>query len=258
MAFDVPGGAYDRFMGRYSEPLAVPFAELAGVSRGQRVVDVGCGPGALTSHLSSLTDAALVTAVDPSPPFVAAVAQRCPQAEVHLAAAESLPFPDNSFDAALAALVVHFMSDPVAGLREMARVCKPGGHVAACVWDGPTGALGPFWDAARETDPTAQDEAHLAGARRGNLADLLAACGLVEIESASVTVEVLHPTFDEWWQPYTLGVGPAGEYVARLDDNARRRLVAAARTVLGDGPFTVSATAWAARGSVPAVACSTR
>jgi SAM-dependent methyltransferase len=250
MSFDVPGGAYGRFMGRYSEPLAVPFAEFAGVTGGQRVVDVGCGPGALTAHLSSLTDAALVTAVDPSPPFVAAVRQRCPHADVYLAAAEELPFADDTFDAALAELVVHFMRDPVAGLREMARVCTPGGHVTVCVWDGPTGALGPFWDAVHENDPTAKDESQLAGAKDGQLADLLDAAALDNIESGSITVEVVHPTFDEWWQPYTLGVGPAGEYVARLDAGARERLAATARAALGPGPFTVSATAWAARGSV--------
>jgi SAM-dependent methyltransferase len=248
--FDVPGGAYGRFMGRYSEPLAVPFAQFAGVSGGQRVLDVGCGPGALTAHLSSLTDAALVTSVDPSPPFVTAVKQRCPQADVYLAAAEDLPFADGSFDAALAELVVHFMSDPVRGLREMARVCRPGAHVSVCVWDGATGALHPFWEAVHENDPTAKDESDLAGARDGQLAHLLAAAGLDNIESGSVTVQVVHPTFDEWWQPYTMGVGPAGEYVACLDGGARERLAATARTRLGAGPFTVSATAWAARGSV--------
>ncbi len=250
MSFDVAGSAYGRFMGRYSEPLAVPFTKFAGVSSGDHVLDVGCGPGALTAHLSSVTHAGHITAVDPSPPFVEAVRQRCPEADVHLAAAEVLPFPDDVFDVALAELVVHFMSDPVAGLREMARVCRPGGHVAACVWDGATGALGPFWQAAHAVDPSAQDESALAGAREGHLADLFAAAGLATIEAGSVTVEVVHPSFDEWWEPYTLGVGPAGAYVTQLDDDARERLATAARAALGAGPFTVSATAWAARGSV--------
>lgn len=250
MSFDVAGSAYSRFMGRYSEPLAVPFTEFANVSSGDRVVDVGCGPGALTAHLSSVTHPALIAAVDPSPSFVEAVRQRCPQADVHLATAEALPFPDDVFDVALAELVVHFMSDAVAGLREMARVCKPGGHVAACVWDGATGALGPFWEAVHVIDPFVQDESALAGAKEGHLADLFAAAGLVTIETAPVSVEVVHPSFDEWWEPYTLGVGPAGEYVTRLDDDGRERLSTAARTALGAGPFTVRATAWAVRGSV--------
>lgn len=251
MSFDVAGSAYGRFMGRYSEPLAVPFAAFADVAAGQRLLDVGCGPGALTAHISSLTDPTLVAAVDPSPSFVSTVAERCPAAEVHRASAEALPFPDGTFHRALAELVVHFMSDPIAGLREMARVTKPGGRVAACVWDGPTGALGPFWDAVHEVDPRADDESRLAGAQRGHLAELFSAAGLDDIGTRPITIEVTHPTFEEWWEPYTLGVGPAGDYVASLDASGRERLAAVARAALGDGPFTVSATAWAARGSVP-------
>jgi hypothetical protein len=130
----------------------------------------------------------------------------------------------------------------------MARVTKPHGIVAACVWDGSTGALGPFWDAVHEIDPETEDEAALAGARRGHLAELFDAAGLGAIESEPLTVDVVHPSFDEWWEPYTLGVGPAGDYVARLDHNGRQRLEETARARLPDGPFTVSATAWAARG----------
>lgn len=248
MGFDVAGEAYGRFMGRYSEPLAVPFAAFAGVAAGQRVLDVGCGPGALTAHVGSITKPILVAAVDPSPPFVEAAAARCPGSQVQLGAAESLPYPDACFDVALAELVVHFMLDPVVGLREMARVTRPGGVVAACVWDGPTGALGPFWDAVREIDPSAEDEAALAGARQGHLAELFDSAGLRAIESEPLTVRVVHPSFDDWWEPYTLGVGPAGDYVARLDDARRQHLAAVARARLSDGPFTVSATAWAARG----------
>ena len=131
MSFDVSADAYTRFMGRYSEPLAALFADLAGVRRGQRVLDVGCGPGALTAELAGRLGAGAVCAVDPSQPFAAAVAERLPGVEVSVAAAERLPFPAGVFDAALAQLVVHFMADPVAGLREMGRVTRPGGVVAA-------------------------------------------------------------------------------------------------------------------------------
>ena len=122
-------------MGQYSEPLAALFAAWPGLSAGQRALDVGCGPGALTAALAARLGPAAVSAVDPSRQFVLAARERCPQANVHLAAAEQLPFGDKVFDAALAQLVVHFMADPVAGVREMARVTRPGGVVAACVWD---------------------------------------------------------------------------------------------------------------------------
>ena len=148
MTFDVRADAYDRFMGRYSTPLAPQFADLAGVAAGQRVLDVGCGPGALTTELVRRLGGDAVSAVDPSEPFVAAIQQRQPGVTVRQAAAEQLPFPDRTFDAALAQLVVHFMTDPVAGLREMARVTRPGGVVAVCVWDnaggkGPSACTGP-------------------------------------------------------------------------------------------------------------------
>jgi SAM-dependent methyltransferase len=148
--------------------------EFAGVRQGQRVLDVGCGPGALTATLVELIGARAVAAVDPSESFVAAVRARYPSVDVRMASAEALPYPDRAFGAALAQLVVHFMADPAAGAAEMARVVRPGGVVGACVWDfaGGRGPLGPFWEAAREIDPGVVDESHLA-ARRGNPAALL-------------------------------------------------------------------------------------
>src|SRR4051812_32261226 len=141
-------------MGRYSMPLAPLMADFAGVVPRQRVVDVGCGPGALTSELVRRAGADSVSAVDPSEPFVAAAKERHPGVDVRLASAEQLPFGDDEFDVSLAQLVVHFMADPVKGLGEMRRVTRPGGVVAACVWDhaGGTGPLSPFWEAAHELD----------------------------------------------------------------------------------------------------------
>src|ERR1700760_1457892 len=154
-------------MGRYSEPLAVQFAGLAGVAGGQRVLDVGCGPGALTAELAGRVGTDAVSAVDPSAPFASAVRERLPGVDVRLAPAEALPFADGTFDAALAQLVVHFMTDPVAGLREMGRVTRPGGRVAASVWDhaGPGGPLSLFWKAAAVVVPGAPGGAGLGGGR---------------------------------------------------------------------------------------------
>src|SRR5690349_2167925 len=134
MAFDVAGTSYGKFMGRFSEKLSAPFADFSGVTAGMRVVDVGCGPGALTAELVDRLGSSSVVGADPSEPFVAAVRERLPDVDIRQAPAEALPLDTGAFDAALAQLVVHFMTDPVAGLREMGRVCRPGGTVAATVW----------------------------------------------------------------------------------------------------------------------------
>src|ERR1039457_7122516 len=219
VSFDVSADAYMRFMGRYSEPLARLFADLAGVRHGQRVLDVGCGPGALTAELVSRLGAGAVR----------------------------LPSPDGSFDAVRAQLVFHFMADPVAGLREMSRVTRPGGVVAACVWDhgGGRGPLTGFWRAVRELDPAAADESDLAGVRQGQLASLVARAGLGPAEASALTVRVRHASFEQWWEPFTLGVGPAGAYVASLTPERRDALREHCRHRLPAAPVDASATAWA-------------
>ena len=250
MSFDVAAEAYDRFMGRYSLLLSPQLADLAGVRGGQRVLDVGCGPGALTAELVKRLGPAAVAAVDPSDPFVAAARARNPGVSVLRASAEQLPFPDRAFDAALAQLVVHFMSDPVAGLAEMARVTRRDGVVAACVWDhgGGQGPLALFWQAARELDPDVDDESQLAGAREGHLAQLFEAAGLREIDETALSASLEHPSFEEWWEPFTRGVGPAGSYVASLDAERQVELRERCRDLLPVTPFVVMARAWAARG----------
>ena len=247
MSFDVSADAYLRFMGRYSEPLAVQFADLAGIGRGQRVLDVGCGPGALTAELVSRTGPDAVSAVEPSASFAAAVRERLPGVDVRSATAERLPFPDGAFDAALAQLVVHFMTDPVAGLREMGRVTRPGGVVSACVWDhaGGRGPLAVFWQAVRQLDPAADDESDLAGVREGHLATLFAQAGLNGTQVTTLTVRAGYASFEDWWEPFTLGVGPAGAYVASLTPDHRAALRDQCRHLLPAGPVEISATAWA-------------
>lgn len=250
MSFAVGAEAYDRFMGRYSMPLAPQLADFARVAAGQRVLDVGCGPGALTAELVTRLGAAAVSAVDPSETFVSAARERHPGVGVEHGAAEQLPFEDRAFDAALAQLVVHFMKRPVEGLREMARVTRRGGVVAACVWDhaGGQGPLSVFWEAARRLDPEIEDESALAGSREGHLGELFQAAGLQEVETSTLSVTVSHPSFDEWWEPFTLGVGPAGGHVARLDPERRAELRELCRELLPGAPFDLTARSWAARG----------
>ena len=250
MTFDVTADAYARFMGRFSAPLAERFVDLLAPRPGQRALDVGCGPGALTAPLVGLLGVDAVAAVDPSESFVAFVRERLPGLDVRTAAAERLPFDDDGFDLALAQLVVHFMADPVAGLREMARVTRPGGTVAASVWDhaGGGGPLATFWQAVLEIDPGALDESGLAGAREGHLAALFDEAGLHEVEPGTLAVRVRFADFEDWWQPYTLGVGPAGAYVAGLDAARRAELRSRCAERLPEGPFELEAAAWCVRG----------
>ena len=249
MTFDVAAEAYGRFMGRFSEPLAVTFLEVAQVPPGCRALDVGCGPGALTAQLVTRLGDRQVSAVDPSAPFLSAVRARFPRVDVREGSAEQLPYPDDHFDVTLAELVVHFMSDPVAGLQEMRRVTRPGGRVAACVWDHAGGGspLSIFWTAVSDLDPGARTESELAGARQGHLLELFGAAGLHETEELTLTVEVPFGSVDDWWQPYTLGVGPAGAYVAGLSPEGREALRARCAELLPDAPFMVAASAWCVR-----------
>ncbi|HEY8238029.1 MAG TPA: class I SAM-dependent methyltransferase [Candidatus Limnocylindrales bacterium] len=249
--FNVAAEAYDRFMGRFSSLLSPQMADLAGVHAGQRALDVGCGPGALTAVLVERLGADAVAAVDPSAPFVEATRMRHPGADIRQATAEAIPFPDGTFDVTMAQLVVHFMADPVAGLREMARVTRPGGVIAASVWDhaGGKGPLGLFWAVAHELDPDVADESNLAGAREGHLAELFSAAGIGDIQSDVLSADLPLRGFDDWWEPFEGGVGPAGAYVSSLEPGARAALRDRCRQRLPDGPFVMPARAWVAHGT---------
>lgn len=250
MSFDVAAEAYDRFMGRYSSQLSPQLTDLAGVRAGQQVLDVGCGPGALTAELVARVGRHRVTAVDPSEPFVSSARARHPGVSVLKASAEALPFPDDTFDVAAAQLVVHFMADPVGGLAEMARVTHRDGVVAACVWDhgGGQGPLSVFWQAARELDPGVDDESQLPGSSEGDLAELFMLAGLREVAEAVLPVSLEHPTFEAWWEPFTHSVGPAGTYLASLEVERQDELRERCRAFVPTEPFVLTARAWAARG----------
>ena len=146
---------YARFVGRYAPSLAAALIEVVGIEPGNRLLDVGCGPGGLAKALAEVVGAENVSAVDPSEPFAKTCREQVPGADVQVAAAEELPFADDSFDGAFAQLVVNFMTDAERGVGEMKRVVKPGGTVAACTWDyaGEMTMLRAYWDAAREVAP---------------------------------------------------------------------------------------------------------
>jgi ubiquinone/menaquinone biosynthesis C-methylase UbiE len=258
--FQVPAQAYDRWVGRYSTHLGAALIEFAGIEPGMKVLDVGCGPGALSAALVGRVGASNVYAVDPSEPFVEACRQRLPGVNAIVASAESLPFPDGEFDAALAQLVVNFMSDPEAGVREMARTTRAGGVVAACVWDygGEMTLLRAFWDAAREVEPVrgeAGDEAAvMKWSGEGDLAELWQQAGLTDVRFGALQVSAAYESYDDLWAPLQSGVGPAGAFYESLDDEERAELYEAFRRRLGVGeePFELTARAWAAAGTVAA------
>ncbi len=254
-SFVVPAAGYDRLMGRYLPTLAPAFADAAGIRAPMRVLDVGCGPGGLTRELVERVGADSVAAIDPSGPFVEACRDRNPGVDVREGVAEDLPFADDSFDAALASLVVGFLRDPSAGAREMLRVTRPGGVVAACFWDrAAMPALRVFWAGAATLDPAVDGDARRLGDAQGDIAALLEGAGAVDVEERVLPARAEYADFDDWWRPFTLGVGPVGAYHRTLDDEHRHSLRSACSELLGRprGRFSLEARAWSARGVVPA------
>ena len=251
--FDMDGAVYDRFMGRYSRPLASHFADFVGLQPGHRSLDVGCGPGALTAELVERVGAAAVSAVDPSPSFVAACRQRHPGVDVRQGGGEDLDFPDAVFDRVMAQLVLHFVDDGEQVAREFQRVLRPAGVAAACVWDLGEGMelLRAFYDAAAAVRQDAPDERHLRFGRPGEIAELLDGAGFGDVREATLTVDSEYPDFDELWASMLGGAGPVGAYCTRLDDEHRAALHDQLHARLGapTGHFTLQATAFAARGA---------
>lgn len=256
-SFLTTGDAYDHFMGRYSRSLARPFADLADIVVGQRVLDVGCGPGALTGELVARLGSSSVCAVDQSEPFVASCIQRHPGVDVRLGRAEQIPFDDSVFDAVLAQLVLHFVSDTPSAMADMVRVVRPGGRIAACVWDVRIGMemLHSFWAAAQELDPAIPGEAgHLRFGDEGELHTLFTAAGLVDVSESTLQVSSAYADFDDLWSGFLRGIGPAGSYLVALPSEHREALRTRLFRRLGEpaGGLTLAATARCATGTAPA------
>jgi SAM-dependent methyltransferase len=257
--FRASAEAYDRHVGRYGAQLASALIAFAGVEPGTRALDVGCGPGALTAALAERLGPTSVRGAEPSPEFAEACRDRLPGTEIVVAGAEALPFPDGTFDAALSQLVVNFMADAEAGVGEMVRVTRPGGVVASCVWDyaGEMTLLRAFWDAAREVDPgrapTADEGVVMRWCAEGELAELWGRVGLRDVRFGSLVVRASYSDFEELWSPLPTGVAPSGSFCRSLDDDRRAALHEAyrRRLAVGDGPFELTARAWAVAGIVP-------
>lgn len=251
-----PPDAYERHVGRYGKELAAAMIQIAGVRPGQNAVDVGCGTGALTVALAALLDAEKVAAIDPSERFVEVCRGRIPGADVRVGVAESLPFRDASFDIVLAQLVVDGMVDARLGVAEMERVARPGGVVAACVWDydGGMPLLRTAWKVALALDA---DRARSFGADRrlpfsrpDELEELWRTTGLSEVEVGKISAGADYVDLDDLWYPFAAGVGGLGGFVQSLDEEARTRMKLDVGADLGNprGRFRLTAEAWYVRG----------
>jgi SAM-dependent methyltransferase len=219
-----------------------------------RALDVGCGPGSLAAELAKRVGEENVAAIDPADQFVEACRARLPRADVRQGGAEQLPWRDDSFDAALCSLVIAFMEDTAQGLSEMIRVTRPGGVVSACMWDLSRGGgmtmLCTFWDVARELDPAVEDESGRPGVTEGDIGARMRASGLQAVVDGAIEARVSYSGFDDFWEPFTFGLGPAGQYLGSLTDDHRAELRMALRSRMPNGPFSLGAKAWYAFGTV--------
>jgi SAM-dependent methyltransferase len=251
----VGADAYDAFVGRYGTSLAKSHVAAARVEPQDRVLDVGCGTGALTQVLAEIVGPAGVVAVDPSPDFVAACRRKVPGVDVRIGTAEELPGLEATFDVVLSQLVLNFMSDAEAGVRAMRDAARSGGVVASCVWDYAEGMtmLRTYWDAVLDLDPNGPDEARtMPYSSPEELAALWTSSGLTDVETGELEAVASYESFDDLWAPIPTGVGPAGAYCASLDPEHQRALRERfeERLEIPAGRFTLSARAWFVRGRV--------
>ena len=237
--FAVAADAYDRLIGRYLPSLGPAFVDAAGVVGGQRVLDVGCGPGGLTSVLADRLGAGQVAALDPSATFVAACRERNPGVDVREGVAAEVPYLDDTFDASLASLVVGFMSDPHAGVAEMRRVTRPGGRVALSFWtlDGMP-LLRTFWRAVAAVVGPDDRDYHRLGRRASCGAAHRSRC--LRGRGRAAELSATYADLDDWWSSFTGGAGPVGVYLQFLNPDQRDRVRDECDRLLGHprAPFT--------------------
>lgn len=255
------GDPYERYMGRWSRRLAPKFLAWLKVAPDLRWLDVGCGTGALSSAILAACSPASVVGIDPSEGFLERARQQLGDRVVlHQAAAGSIPLDDDRIDASVSALVLNFVPEAAAALREMTRVTVVGGTVAACVWDyaGRMDLIRLFWDTATALDPGARalDEgARFALCHPDALSDLFKGAGLQDVEGSSIEIATPFVDFDDYWSPFLGGQGPAPAYAMALDEVARTRLRDGLRARIEARPgggAGLAARAWAVRGTVAA------
>jgi SAM-dependent methyltransferase len=250
------GEPYERYVGRWSRPVGRELLAWLAVPKGASWLDVGSGTGALSETILAAASPAAVTGVDSAEGFVAHARTAVPAATFLVGDAQELPFADGSFDAVVSGLVLNFVPDPGRAVAEMTRVARPGGTVAAYVWDyaGRMELMRVFWDAAGELDPAARelDEGiRFRALGRDGLARLFWAAGQAEVDSRAIDVPTVFRDFDDYWEPFLGGQGPAPAYVASLGEAERTSLRELLRERLpsaSDGSISLLARAWAARG----------
>lgn len=254
------GEAYEVFMGRWSARLALLLVQFADVTDGEDVLDVGTGTGALAAAVAAVAPSSRIVGIDRSAPYVviARLRHRSPRSSFAIGDAQRLPLKGVSFDRTLSLLILNFLSEPERALIEMIRVTRPGGTIAAAVWDYGEGMemLRAFWDAAVALCPGAdeQDERHMPLSRAGELAALWRT-HLLDVSETALTIETPFSSFENYWSPFLQQQGPAGAYVATLPRDEREQLKLELRQRLlgtrADGPVALRARAWAVRGAVP-------
>jgi ubiquinone/menaquinone biosynthesis C-methylase UbiE len=257
------GAGYERTMGRWSRRLAVPFVAFAGLAAGERVLDVGCGTGSLSREIARNADVARIDAVDLSPAYVEHARRTVHDARLTFAVADAcaLDLPAGAFDRVLSLLLLHFVPRPDLAVAAMRRAARPGGVVAAAVWDVRGGFVANrmFFDTAAALDPEAARRRARnytrPMTRPGELAAAWHAAGFADVVETELAIRMEFASFDDWFAPLLGREGPVAEYLATLADDARERLHEAARSAYldgeVDGPRSYVAVAWAVKGIVP-------